>query len=154
MFIHLRKKAVLLTALIFVALTGCGTTESSKDENTNGGSVAKEMEVSIEQNGDLLYQLTIQNNKEKEETLTFPSSQDYDYSIKNQEGTIVYTYSADKMFAAAVEEEVLAVGEKLEFDLDLSEVLSFVEPGDYTLEAWITATGIDENKVSIDFNYE
>ncbi|GIN60614.1 hypothetical protein J27TS8_06070 [Robertmurraya siralis] len=112
------------------------------------------MNISIHKITDLQYQLSIQNNQEKEEKITFPSSQDFDYFIKDKDGTIVYTYSADKMFAATVEEEILAPGEKLEYELDLSETLSFLEPGDYTLEAWITATEIDENKVETDFSYE
>lgn len=144
----------MITAFLFASLVGCGTTDNSKNENSNGGGSGEEMNISINKITDLQYQLSIQNNQEKEEKITFPSSQDFDYFIKDNDGTIVYTYSADKMFAATVEEEVLAPGEKLEYELDLSEALSYIEPGDYVLEAWITATEIDENKVETDFSYE
>lgn len=154
MIISLRKTAVVITAFLFATLAGCGTADNSKNENSNGGGSGEEMNISIHKITDLQYQLSIQNNQEKEEKITFPSSQDFDYFIKDKDGTIVYTYSADKMFAATVEEEILAPGEKLEYELNLSEALSFLEPGDYTLEAWITATEIDENKVETDFSYE
>ncbi len=154
MLIHLRKIAISLTAFLLVTLVGCGTMEGSQGDNTNGESVEKEMSTTIDHVSTYHYQLAIENNTDKDKTLTFPSSQDYDYSIKDKDGTILYTYSTDKMFLTVVEEEVLAPGDKLKYDLDLSEALPFIDPGEYTLDAWITATDVEENKVSIDFNYE
>lgn len=152
MKIHLK---IIFAFIIALFLAACGTSnkDSEDNSNSNGGIVEGEMKTSIEEKDSNQYTLIIQNDKTKEETLTFNSSQDYEYQIKKPDGTVAYTYSADKMFMAVVEEEVLKPGERLKFTLDVSEAFPYLEAGDYTLEAWVTADGIDDKKVSVDFAY-
>lgn len=145
--------AALVAALVIALLAACGTSNIGNG-NGEGGIVEGGMKVSLEETGAYQYKLIIQNDKAKDETLTFPSSQDYEYSIKKPDGTIAYTYSSDKMFMAVVEEEVLKPGEKLEIELDITEAFSYLEAGDYTLEAWVTANGVEDKKVSSKFSFD
>lgn len=156
MMIRIKLIALFSTLLLFIA--GCGTAANDGKEeepgNTNGGGiVAGEMVQSIREIGDYQFNLTIQNNTEQIQTLTFSSSQDYDYQIKDSSGEVLYTYSADKTFLQAIEEEILKQGERLEFQIDATEALTYLEKGDYILEAWVTANDVSD-KVTIEFLYE
>lgn len=153
----MKIKLIALFSTLFLFIAGCGTAAGDgkeEDQNTNGGGiVAGEMVQSISALGDYQFVLTIQNNTEQKQTLTFSSSQDYDYQIKDSKGEVLYTYSADKAFLQAVEEEILIQGERLEFQIDAKEALPYLEKGDYKLEAWVTANDVD-GKTSIEFHYK
>lgn len=152
---------ILSTAILLSTLIGCGTADTSKGQGnnidvdqTNGGIVAGELKVSMTKSDSYKYNLSLQNDKGQDEKLTFNSTQDYEYQIKDKDGTVLYTYSMDKMFALAVEEETLIPGEKLEFVIDISEALPLLNAGDFSLEAWVTADGVDDKKATIDFSYD
>ncbi|MEQ2526100.1 BsuPI-related putative proteinase inhibitor [Bacillaceae bacterium CLA-AA-H227] len=146
-----KNLAALAIALFFTMLAGCGTSSGNNPDEVNAEG---EMKVSIEQQSNHQYKLIIENGTTTDETLTFGSSQNYDYSIKKPDGTIAYTYSADKSFLAVIKEEVIKAGEKLEFDLDITEALQYLEEGEYTIEAWVSANELAQEKVTIPFSYD
>jgi hypothetical protein len=81
--------------------------------------------------------LTLRNTL-SELVLQFPSSQDYDVQIRDAAGEIVYTWSADKAFAAVFRTLTLPPGERnwlVEVPLSAS-----LKPGKYTIEGWLATT--------------
>ena len=70
-------------------------------------------------------------------TLTFPSGQRYDLRIWNDRGQIVYTWSADKLFAQVLTTEKVGPGERtFAFVANVPNLPA----GRYVAEAWL-ATG-------------
>lgn len=146
-----KRKNIVTLAIALLFLAGCGT---SNEDNPDKVNAEGEMKVSIEEGSNGHYQLIIENGTANDETLTFGSSQNYDYYIKKPDGTIAYTYSADKSFLAVIKEKVIKAGEKLEFDLDLTEALQYLEAGEYTIEAWVSANELAQEKATIPFSYD
>lgn len=158
-----KRKALSLaaTALLLTSLSACGTTDVSKDTpkekvtgsqpndtvgkvnpSGNTGIAAGKLVASITdtpKDGKHTYTLEVQNNKEKEETLTFGSSQQYDYQIKDENGKVLYTYSALRNFAQMISEKILKPGEIITFPLEMDEAIASLPNGSYTIDAWLTA---------------
>ncbi|MFD2443923.1 BsuPI-related putative proteinase inhibitor [Bacillus sp. CGMCC 1.16607] len=147
---------ILSTLIILFTLTACGTTNIDKDEKNkvvNGSSpttedkkpagiVAGKLTSSLEnnsQNGNFSFIFSIKNEKEKEDILKYSSTQQYDYSLKDSTGMVVYTYSMDKIFAQQMSETTLKQGEIISMEIDLTESLNQLNPGTYQLEVWSTA---------------
>jgi hypothetical protein len=80
--------------------------------------------------------LTLKNTTKEPLTLAFPSSQSYDFSIRKPDGETVYTWSANKIFAAVYREERIT-GEK---NWAVRESIE-LRPGSYMLEAWLVTEG-------------
>jgi hypothetical protein len=80
--------------------------------------------------------ITLDNGTGKPLMLAFPSAQTYDFSIRNAAGESVYTWSADKRFAALYREV------PFEGETNWTEQHSLrLRPGEYTLAAWLTTDG-------------
>lgn len=77
--------------------------------------------------------LTLENWTNDPLKLTFFSGQMYDFTIKNERGESVYTWSATRLFPAVIS-EISVVGEK---NWTVSEEVD-LRPGNYVLEAWLT----------------
>ncbi len=60
--------------------------------------------------------LTLHNRTSTPVDLTFPSGQTYDFSVKNSAGTVVYTWSANKLFIQEIRQLNLK-GEEVWFEL-------------------------------------
>jgi hypothetical protein len=73
-------------------------------------------------------------------TLEFSSSQRIDIIVLDAAETPVHSWSADKSFAQAIEEETLEPGGELRYDATLVAPES---PGGYSLRGMITATGAE-----------
>lgn len=103
----------------------------------------------IVKGGALTMSLVIENNTDKTVTLHHTSGQKYDFKLFDAKSENVYTWSADKMFIAALGTTELKPGEKIEFsdtiDSTAYEALSTAE----TMTAYIVGTSedfaIDEN---------
>lgn len=80
--------------------------------------------------------LVLHNRKDEPIKLTFTSTQLYDYSVRNSAGTVVYTWSADKLFAQQIT-ELTVRGEEV-----WSDVLPAAKfpPGIYTVEGKLVNT--------------
>ncbi len=158
---------VVSTMFLTVSLVGCGmTVDNQVEEGKSGSEVAEKpgnvgiVEGSLKtilekvEGTAYKYTFTIHNDKAEDQTLVFPSSQEYDYSIKNEKGEVLYTFGMDKSFMTVITEKVLKPGESLQFEVDLAEGLEKLESGKYTVEIWATlqdSNGL-RTKVDVDFD--
>ncbi|MFX3673419.1 MAG: BsuPI-related putative proteinase inhibitor [Paenisporosarcina sp.] len=148
---------LLSTTVIVITLSGCGTAaETSKNEDKSSGNgnestgiVAGSLAPSLtEEDRSYHYVFELKNDKTEDVVLSMNSSQYFDYHLFNKEGTVVYTYSDDKMFTQMLQEKILKPGETLEMEVDATEGLLTLPEGTYTLEVWSTANESEEWKVS------
>jgi hypothetical protein len=93
--------------------------------------------------GALTMSLVIENNTKDVVTLNHTSGQKYDFKLFDDKGENVYTWSADKMFIAALGTTELQPGEKIEFS-------DMIDSGAYpgistavTMTAYIVGTSDD-----------
>ncbi|MHC0035453.1 BsuPI-related putative proteinase inhibitor [Pseudoneobacillus sp. C159] len=158
----------LLATLLITGLVGCGSTESDVGvkepkkvvSGSNGdapkGIVAGQLTPDLQKqikDGKLVYIFSFKNDKETEEVLQYSSTQQYEYQIKDSKGTVVYTYSMDKMFLQTVSEQTIKQGEKVEFEIDLSEDLKKLAPDTYKFEVWSVAKDRTDLRAEAEFNW-
>lgn len=96
-----------------------------------------------EKSGAISMNLTIENNTDKAVTISHTSGMKYDFKLFDASGSNVYTWSADKMFIALMNETVLQPGEKIEFS---DTIDSTAYPGistATTMTAYIVGTSSD-----------
>lgn len=173
-----RGLILLSTVLLTSVITGCSTNnkvlQTKCGENLHEerkcapdisdnepisepvGIVAGSLKTDIAkvQGTELKYVFTIQNDKTEDQTLVFPSSQKYDYTIVNGKSEVIYTFGRDKVFTQSITEKVLKPGEILEFEVDFKEGLQNLEPGTYKIDIWATlqnSNGI-RTEISLDIN--
>jgi hypothetical protein len=80
--------------------------------------------------------LSVANHADEARALTFPSGQEGDVVLETG-GVERYRWSRDKAFILMITEHELEAGETWSFSLE--DVLQ-VEPGRYSVVAWVTAT--------------
>ncbi|QBP42432.1 BsuPI-related putative proteinase inhibitor [Paenisporosarcina antarctica] len=155
---------ILFLTLIAILLAGCGTTKNDTQEDVNGsdndngneivaGSIVPNISEGMPENK-YHYVFSLKNNTTDVVTLNMNSSQYYDFHLKDNKGTVVYTYSDDKMFTQALEQKIIKPGDSLLMDLDLTEGLSTLEPGTYTVEAWSTANEAEDWMASTEVTWD
>ena len=93
--------------------------------------------------GALTMSLTIENNTDKTVTLNHTSGQKYDFKLFDAAGSNVYTWSADKMFIAALTSTELKAGEKIEFTDTLDSTAYPAISTAETMTAFIVGTSDD-----------
>jgi hypothetical protein len=87
--------------------------------------------------GDVVHmqvRLTLRNTHLKPVTLLFPSSQRYDLRVWNDKRETVYTWSADKLFAQVVGQEVVSGERTFTFTADVPNL----PPGRYVAEGFLS----------------
>ncbi|EPD51476.1 hypothetical protein HMPREF1210_02074 [Paenisporosarcina sp. HGH0030] len=155
---------VTSTAIILIALGGCGTSaNSSESEEGNTGSGSKNNEIVAgsvvpslsEESTDGAHQFTFQlrNDKEEDVKLSMNSSQLFDYQLIDSSDKVVYKDSENKMYAQMLQEKILKPGEILEMQFDATEGLSKLPAGKYTLEVWSTANEAEDWKASTEVSW-
>lgn len=135
-----------------------GSSNPSQDQpeiNTDDQTVVEDGSLSINLVTDTFgkYILSVQNDSSKDVTLTFPSSQVFDYTIGDQNGEVLHTYSANKSFLQSVSKKTLKPGDKLDTEVDISEHLALLDEGKYKLTIWLATSNPDNLKASIKFDY-
>ncbi len=144
-------------------LTACNTVETdqnkieqpnfqtpSENENDHNKEVIEAaISTDIQFSADN-YTFKLKNISDKSVTLTYNSTQEYEYQIKDQTGNVVYTYSSDKMFGQMIVSKTLAPSEEYQMNVN-TDYFSELEPGTYTLEIWSMAQGLANLKTSITF---
>lgn len=94
-----------------------------------------------EENGGLKMTLTIQNNSDNTITINHTSGQKYDFKIFDSTGESLYTWSADKMFIAALSTTEIKAGEKVEYTETLdSAAYSPIKAKASSVKAYIVGT--------------
>ena len=137
----------ICTIFILLFLASCGTnnidsTTGNEPEPQEEKSVTTKLEVKEDGNATF----TIKNETAEAATLTYPSGQEVEYQLLDNEKNIVFTYSADKVFVLMISEKVLQPNEEIVIQLDLKTELAEVPAGSYTLVAWATAEQLSDQK--------
>lgn len=144
----------MLTIFTILFLASCGT-NNDNDPTTGSEEQEKEAKVStqlnVDANGEAM--LLIKNPADNEMTLTFPSGQEVEYQLLNQDKNVVYTYSANKNFTQAIQEKKLKPNEEISVKLDLENELAEVPAGKYKLVVWSMASELSDQKVESDYEW-
>ncbi len=87
-------------------------------------------------------QIIVENTTNQPLTLEFPSSQQFDLSIRNESGETVYFWSADKLFSQGLTQIELSPGRKtFAVSAPLGQGETPLPAGRYLVEAWLTTVG-------------
>jgi len=93
--------------------------------------------------------MALKNNGSKSVKLEFPTSQIYEWVIKDKIGKEIFRYSSGKAFLQAIQHLTIRPNEtvhwKDEWDYKRNGVQ--LEKGDYIIEAWLTVTKINNKPV-------
>ena len=135
------KKGLLFLAFIAFCfiLTACGTTDAGSGSEGNNENAeneeAGEMKPAVKEE-DGTFRYILDNQTSEDVKFDFTSGQRFDFALSNETGDQVFLFSSVSMFTQALGEETVAAGDKLSYDLEVPEL--DLEPGTYTLEAWLT----------------
>jgi len=144
----------IFSIFIILLLASCGT--SNSDPTTGGDPQPQEHKTiltKLEVNEDGNASFTIKNETEVDTSLTYPSGQEIEYQLLDNENNIVYTYSADKAFTLMLQEKVLKPSEEIVIPLELQTELAEVPAGSYTLIAWSTSNELSEQKEQVAYTW-
>ncbi|MBS2771316.1 proteinase inhibitor [Anoxybacillus rupiensis] len=154
---NLQKKAVgvLLSILILsIAWTlwneAIPSIAKQRKEGPQHRIVAGTLEPSLtyqKQNGRYLFIFSVKNQTEREQKVTFTSSQTYDY-ILYRNGKKFFQFSDGKMFTPVYEERMLKQGEELSF----RNLLPPLPKGQYTITWWLADPQWPEAKATMSFS--
>ncbi|MCM3742067.1 BsuPI-related putative proteinase inhibitor [Oceanobacillus luteolus] len=119
------------------------TNEQEEKETKNeydGGEeeVDTNLAFTLEADGNKM-QYTVKNEGDATETLTFPTSQKYEYEISDESG-LVAKYSKGKGFLQAIQEIPLEPNEEMTLEVELPSL----EPGNYTITIYLTARDLSQ----------
>lgn len=119
--------------------SGDNNVTAPKEELDDGNSVDTSLQFSLEANGDAgeAYIYKVRNEGEEMETLSFTTSQRFEYEISDG-NEVVNKYSSDKAFMQVLEDITIEPGEELTFDVPLPDL----EPGEYTITIFLTAKNL------------
>ena len=129
-----------MVAALLVA--GCAGSGGEVGESRGGAlmdDVAATVEVKL-QGDSVRLLLHVTNTGEEPLEFTFPSSQRYDFAIRNEAGEEVWRWSDGMMFTQAISEATLKPGETWEFDVVWDPG---ARTGLYEAVGTVTATGHD-----------
>ncbi|MPM54665.1 hypothetical protein SDC9_101444 [bioreactor metagenome] len=97
----------------------------------------------LAEDGTLSMSLTLRNDTDKPVVISHTSGQKYDFKLFDAEGMSLYTWSADKMFIALVNETTLAPGEEIVFS-DTLDTKAFAAVGNaVSMQAYIVGSSVD-----------
>ncbi|HWQ76306.1 MAG TPA: BsuPI-related putative proteinase inhibitor [Syntrophomonas sp.] len=99
--------------------------------------------------GSLTMSLTIRNNTDKAVAISHTSGQKYDFKLFDAKSDNLYTWSADKMFAAFINETVIGPGEEIVFSDTLDSEAYGAMKQAVSMKAYIVGTSDD---FTIDIN--
>jgi len=80
---------------------------------------------------------SVHNHAKKTYTLSFPTTQRWDFRIVNAAGTVVYTYTDDHEFLPTVGTSMVNLDDKLVYleSVDFDDMAQPLTPGNYTVQA-------------------
>lgn len=135
--------AIGIIAYVFINNTGGETEEDSNRDDNNSTEPSDEFDEGGKDDMELIFSLdesengfvyTVHNEGEKVETVSFTTSQRFEYEISNADG-VINKYSNDKAFMQVLEDVTIEPGDNLTFDIKLPDL----EPGEYTIKIFLTA---------------
>lgn len=109
----MRAEAVLLGAL--VACACAGSPDDMRGGEVVGDGLAATMEVKLESDS-VQFVLHVTNTGDEAVDFTFPTSQRYDFVVRDEAGAEVWRWSEGMMFLQAISHAPLASGETWSFE--------------------------------------
>lgn len=158
----MNKCLCFILCVLFLAACGQNPTENKGsddkpvniDKSSKSISDAKLTSSLVQKKkvgNDYLFVYTVENKTDQPIKLTFNTGQTFDYILKDQAGKTVIQYSKGKSFIQVITEKELVKGAQLTHDIHLKDL----KPGEYTLEAWLTAQGMkNDYREKIQFKVE
>ncbi len=106
-------------------------------------SVVVNSSARLDEDGALTMSLAIRNNTDKAIVINHTSGQQYDFKLFDAEGNNLYTWSADKMFIAVMNEAEIAPGEEVVFS-DTLDTGTYAATGKaVSMQGYIIGTSSD-----------
>ena len=138
------KLVSIICALIFF-ITGCGTNIESidyfdgDDTTTNFTATFSVREVGDE----MQFELSLTNEGNEKALIQFPSGQQFEIIVKDEENQVVYRFSEGRMFTMAIVMKEIAPGEKVVWVDEWKES----KPGMYTVIGELQIMSINNETV-------
>lgn len=153
------KKGAILLLVCSLLFTGCGAnnekeikpTPSTKQtiEQNNEIDVKKlstKLEVT-EANGLVTMKYSLRNGDTIPANFTFPSAQIIDFTIKNEEGQVVYQSSKDLFYAQVITDLTIPEGKAEIWEEQVSFPDKSIPYGNYVISANFVATKINDKEI-------
>ncbi|UOE93221.1 BsuPI-related putative proteinase inhibitor [Alkalihalobacillus sp. LMS39] len=143
------KKWVFWFLVVFM-VAGCGTNESVNGGETNVEEqmwqmLALSLEVE-EKESALSFSFQVTNKGEEDVSILFPSGQQFEITVKNENQDVVYRYSDGKMFTMALITSELAPSEMISFGDTWN--YKMLETGQYHIVASLDAIEVNGEQVN------
>ncbi|TYR77816.1 hypothetical protein FZC79_03120 [Rossellomorea vietnamensis] len=139
----MKKAIVILLFIVSTAYYPTGTIQA--------GNQQPEWAVKAEEgDGGVEIELTVSNNTSEKMILEFPSSQFFDYIVKDHSGKEVYRYSDNKAFLQAIQRITLTSGEQKVWQSKWNHTSSGgqkIPPGEYMVEAFLQVKQVNGKPV-------
>lgn len=95
---------------------------------------------------EVLIRLKVENQTSEALKLTFPTSQFYEYIVKNQKGKEIYRYSNGRSFLQALQQIELDPGEEKIWEDKWTYPVE-VKPGEYVIEAFLKTSMLNDKPI-------
>lgn len=121
----------------------------SVSDGSEGNSLSFSLEK-IVTNADTdkkVFKYTIKNETDKEQKLSYTTSQRYDYEIKNEDEEIIFKYSKERIFMQVLGDVILSPNEEKSYEISIPPL----DEGKYTLTVFATARHLAQSRKSIQF---
>ena len=126
---------LIRAALVFLAATATLGAECPSSPTARTAMLSSSV-TAIAASSGVALTLTVTNPSSAPLTLEFSSGQQFDFRVRRSDGTVVWLWSADKLFTAMLTSRSLAPGETATY----SAVWSPVTPGSYLAVGTLTST--------------
>ncbi|MGE6630948.1 BsuPI-related putative proteinase inhibitor [Bacillus sp. NPDC077027] len=125
-------KKLLVLLLVPLILAACGTKKDDiPDKEVSLGMGEKTVQLTIkpvQKDRSVQFDMSLKNDSDRDIEFTFNTSQKFELSVYDENGTEKYRYSKDRMFTQAIQSFVLKAGEAYDFQDTWS---NDVRPGTY-----------------------
>ncbi|OIJ10491.1 hypothetical protein BKP37_18325 [Anaerobacillus alkalilacustris] len=142
------SKFIILMSIIVIG--GCGTSNQTNDNQGEEGKKMVSTNMSVyELNNKLIFELSLSNNTDEHKQLQFPSGQQFEITVIDENDNIVYRYSEGKMFIMAIVMKELQPSETLNWseEWDMKVNGERISAGTYTAIGELQIMAINEESV-------
>ncbi|MBM7645197.1 hypothetical protein JOD45_001408 [Scopulibacillus daqui] len=143
---------LLLLCLLSILTVGCQNAKQHEERekpvngNTSDGRI--ETRLAYEQKDHKVsFKFQVKNQTGHAVTYHFPTTQRYDFKIKDTSGKVVKHFSEGRFFGQMTGTLTLEHGETKAFETEVSDL----KPGQYTITFWLTAA---ESQPSTTINFK
>lgn len=140
------KKLILVVSILLIGLFVAGCSKESETEKVTESEVVSSALVAKGEN----YEFVITNNTKEKVELNFASGQRFDFQILNKNKEIVYHLASVSMFTQDIGQEVIKPKKELSYEINLTNL--GIEPGEYVLVSWLTATENEDFRSTVNIS--